>query len=109
MEVFYNGTWGTICDDYWDIHEAQVVCRELGFDNALESLSNAYFGSGSGQIWLDDVRCSGNEADIGECNFLGWGTHNCRHYEDAGVRCYGEEKWVWSIINLEVIFSPCCH
>ena len=92
MEVFYNGTWGTICDDYWTFHDAQVVCRELGFDHAVEALSNAYFGSGSGPIWLDDVRCNGNEADIGHCRSLGWGTHNCRHYEDAGVRCYGERK-----------------
>ena len=88
VEVFYNNVWGTVCDDLWSTADARVACRQLGLphDNA-EALGGAEFGQGSGQIWLDNVGCSGLESSLDECRHPGWGTHNCGHGEDAGIRC----------------------
>ena len=91
VEITRNGTWGTICDDSWNIQDANVVCRQLGYDRASEAFSNAYFGAGTGPIYLDDVTCFGSETSLDQCFSRPWAEHNCQHYEDAGVRCYGEE------------------
>lgn len=54
-------------------------------------LSSAKFSFGIGQIWMDNVQCSGNESRLDQCEFgidnHGWGQHNCRHYEDVGISC----------------------
>ena len=87
VEIFYNGNWGTVCDDDWDMNDARVVCRQLGFPDAVSAPHSAHFGAGSGQIWLDDVRCSGSESSIINCQHSGWGVENCGHHEDASVIC----------------------
>ena len=89
VEVYYQNQWGTVCDDFWGLPDANVVCRQLGFGSATAALSFAAFGQGSGTIWLDNLRCSGSENCLGNCTNNGWGVHNCVHFEDAGVRCSG--------------------
>ena len=90
VEVLYLGTWGTICDDFWSIEDAHVICRQLGFGSALQATGLASFGQGTGTIWLDNVQCTGNETRIEDCTHNGWGNHNCAHFEDAGVVCSGK-------------------
>ena len=87
VEVYYNGQWGTVCDDRWNLNHAQVVYRQLGFGPAITARGSAYYGQGSGQIWLDNVNCVGTESTIEDCSHRGWGSHDCSHSEDAGVKC----------------------
>ena len=86
VEMYYNLTWGTVCDDEWDSLDAHVVCRQLGFSTYGTAIIAP---GGSGEIWLDNVRCGGLEHSILSCPRNPVGTHNCLHDEDAGVRCYG--------------------
>ena len=98
IEVYYGGEWGTVCDDHpidgnsghANNNAANVICRMLGF-NYGEPKNAAYFGRGSGKIWLDDVNCSGDEKSLSDCHHRGWGSHNCDHSEDLGVACAGGE------------------
>eukprot|EP00058_Branchiostoma_floridae_P005553 XP_002591041.1 hypothetical protein BRAFLDRAFT_69406 [Branchiostoma floridae] len=88
VEVYHDGQWGTVCDDDFDYYEAMVICRQLGYEDALDARSGAVYGAGSGQIWLDNLACDANSgANIGECTHNGWGTHDCHHSQDAGVLC----------------------
>ena len=92
VEVLHMGTWGTICDHSWDLRDANVVCRQLGYDGALSALRYAAFGRGTGQIWLDDVQCVGDEIAISDCYHRGWNVHNCGHHSDVGVVCRPKGK-----------------
>ncbi|KAK7880797.1 hypothetical protein WMY93_032560 [Mugilogobius chulae] len=39
VEIFYQGRWGSVCYSGWDVNDANVVCRQLGFDRAQYAVS----------------------------------------------------------------------
>ena len=88
VEIFYNDQWGTICDHGWDINDANVLCRQLGFHQASHAYKGASHGQGTGPIWMDDVGCSGSESHIYDCSHRGWGNNDCTHGNDVSVECY---------------------
>ena len=86
VEVNYEGTWGTVCDDvYWDLDDAMVVCRMLGYSSVRAF--HVQYGIGSGTVWMSNLMCTGNESSISECLHIGWGETNCDHTQDAGLTC----------------------
>lgn len=94
VELWRAGSWGTVCDDSWDLADAEVVCRQLGCGRAVGAPAGAAFGPGSGPVWLDEVGCSGGEASLWACPAEPWGRTDCGHKEDAGVRC--SREWAGS-------------
>ncbi|KAK3518250.1 hypothetical protein QTP70_034618, partial [Hemibagrus guttatus] len=87
LEVFHSGLWGTMCDDSWDIEDAQVVCRQLQCGVALSTHIPAWFGPGTGSIWLNEVECEGYETSLWNCRFQLCEEGECGHHEDVGVVC----------------------
>ena len=88
VEVFLLGHWGTVCDYNWDIVDAIVVCRQLGYPRAVEAPRYAAFGAGSDPSWYSSVYCTGTERNLTECskNTYNFGSA-CSHSQDAGAVC----------------------
>ncbi|KAK3596896.1 hypothetical protein CHS0354_031673 [Potamilus streckersoni] len=103
VEVYYNGSWGTVCDTNWYSNEARVVCKMFGYSDGI-ALTESFFGAGYGPMWLNNVICFSSAKDLSECNHIGWGngtsySHRyypswyCTHYkDDAGVLCYDNSR-----------------
>ncbi|KAM4703085.1 uncharacterized protein WCC33_011668 [Rhinophrynus dorsalis] len=89
VEVFYSDAWGTVCDDLWSMENAQVICRQLNCGDAISMNGNGFSGAGTGPIWLDNVKCNGNEKALKDCDSSPWGLYECNHEEGAGVVCSG--------------------
>ena len=111
LEVFYDGEWCTVCDDYWNEEEADVACRQIGFVGGSvedwDRFRNSFFPPGAEDqtIALDDVTCTGSESELAECRNRGWGRANCNHNEDVGVRCIRNSEGPY-ITGMEISGPP---
>ena len=88
-----NGQWAGICDDEFDINDAHVVCKMLGFPSAITALTNSiaddlYGTAPSGSTFvIDDLDCTGSESSVFDCRHNGEWNEDCEANDIAGVQC----------------------
>ena len=89
VEIYHSGIWGSLCDDDLDLNVGHVICRELGYPEAIAVPCCNAFGQGDGPFLLSDVKCKGSESSLVDCEHGEWGKTNCAHKwnDDASVVC----------------------
>jgi hypothetical protein len=85
LEVYYMGQWRPVCDDSFDMTDANVACRMLGYSTA--SSFRTVTGA-SDLFWLDELRCTGSESSLADCPRSDWGVEDCSASESVQVVCY---------------------
>ncbi|XP_059205145.1 T-cell differentiation antigen CD6-like [Centropristis striata] len=87
VELWRDGRWGTVCDDQWDLRDADVVCAQLGCGYALSVTGQGgSFPPGRGPVYRDELNCTGRERNLWACP-AAQNDSDCGHKEDAGVVC----------------------
>ena len=141
VEVCVGQTWGTVCNFGFGTNDARVVCRQLGYiidqPGASEYFNSlmtntyckifiigisvkysAYYGQGSGPIWLQDVGCKGTEQQLFLCDFSNYyniiGSTSCNHNQDVGVICPSKcsndkQLQVYVVAWIVVVYGICIH
>ena len=92
VELFFNGRWGTVCRNEFNKISGQVICRQLnlGYITRIADPGEFPVGKSDQPIWLDEIRCTGNEEWLSACPHSGYGRNGCKHNEDVAIICTGK-------------------
>ncbi|XP_072179341.1 uncharacterized protein [Diadema setosum] len=90
VEVFSDGVWGLVCSSSWDLTDARVFCRSLGFTDAVSELHISTFGQTLDGFVLDGADCLGLEVSLFDCPNISLGMPDCDAGFTAGARCTDE-------------------
>ncbi|XP_067835407.1 deleted in malignant brain tumors 1 protein-like, partial [Heptranchias perlo] len=102
VEVLHGDQWGTVCDIYFGLEDASVVCEHLQCGAVITTPGGAHFGEGTGPVWKENYKCRGNESRLWDCPVSSWEQFNCSHGNDASVICSGESSQ-----SIELKYTNC--
>ena len=75
------------CGAQGSLSSSQLIVIYIFFAAGAQPRTNGAFGQGTGDIFLDNVVCDGNELRLVDCASNPLAAHNCQHSQDAGVAC----------------------
>ena len=122
IEILHDGKWGTICNDRLNDAAASVLCKMAGYSHGGQ-YSKEYqqnLPNKATIIWLDDLTCKGTEVHVDQCRHRIWGSNDCSHSEDVGIRCFrSPSMYNYLVISFQSgcnfnkpllsSFYACCH
>ena len=97
VEVFYDGKWGKICRNEWDINDVKVVCRQLGFQSALAEFIGMDTKDKTISVVMSNVACTGQESVLASCKRLDGNHVKCVDSIGAQALC---EPSKWKLNNV---------
>ena len=85
LEVYYDGIWRDVCYNRWDLADASVACRQLGYRGSQEETITYYSYSFNSLTWINDIACFGNESRLVDClHHIG---SYCDAYQLSRINC----------------------
>ena len=88
VEIYLLGHWGAVCSYNWDLLDATVACRQLGYPAAQAISTSTTYGLEK-RVWLNGLYCSGYEDNITQCSHRIGGAGSCLYSRSAKVICSG--------------------
>ncbi|KAB0338657.1 hypothetical protein FD754_024422 [Muntiacus muntjak] len=87
LEVFYNGTWGSVCRSPMDEVTVSVICRQLGCGDSGSLNTSVALREGSRPRWVDGIRCQNTDTSLWQCPSDPWNCSSCSPMEEAYISC----------------------
>uniref|UniRef100_A0A1X7T6A2 Uncharacterized protein n=1 Tax=Amphimedon queenslandica TaxID=400682 RepID=A0A1X7T6A2_AMPQE len=89
IEMCYNNFWGQVCDSSWDTTDANVLCRQLGYQaTGATAFRSSYFGNGPNPHLISNVYCRGYESSLLSCSYsFDQAARYCGDGAVAGAAC----------------------
>ncbi|XP_040277038.1 CD5 antigen-like isoform X1 [Bufo bufo] len=87
LEVEHDGEWATVCDHNWSRLNFKVVCKQLNCGAPRTFMPCGSRKKGSGAIWMNEVKCTGDERSLSECPVTPLTKHKCAHKQEVWVTC----------------------
>ena len=84
IEVYYNDRWYQVSYDDWDIKDATVACRQLGYDYVASSTFSTSYNY---QTAFNSLTCNGTETSLFDCAHSGFRYHSWANHPVARVSC----------------------
>ncbi|XP_011405883.1 PREDICTED: neurotrypsin-like [Amphimedon queenslandica] len=87
LEVYCNEQWGTVCTNTFDVTDATVACRQLGY-SGYTTWAGTLAGSDSQPIWLNNVDCTSSSLCFAYCQSCPSSqSSSCGHSQDVALGC----------------------